>query len=303
MTQKIKALIKKIIRKLVGIPNNKRSRLLMLIITVFIAAVSVLIGFCTNVFIAIAAAIVMTAAFAFPAFVNAKTLFWLSKERPTSYFQDLRFRNMEGILVGSTKAWKYYDPTDLEDRIYNCTTYKRAFAMDFATLKTYYSHVKKGGRVILVVDYEEAEEIGYKILPRDFNYIHPHIFLQLGKKADKEKAALPLVYYPGFTVRYFFYKLKKNMGGYKKRSWKLCEEKNLDINTVKVKNMVDRIDAVVHFCWDRELEPEVLLLNSGADNNCANEIIRAYFAPRFPEVDIKLVDDAATMNELIKNRK
>lgn len=297
---KIKSLFKKIIKKLAGIPNNKKSRLLMLIISAFIAAVSVLVGLLTNVIAAIAAAVLLIILSAFPAYVNTKTVYWLSKERPTSYFQDLRFRNMEGIVVGSTKAWKYLDMNDLEDRIYNCTTYKRAFAMDFATLKTYYSHVRKGGRVILVVDYEEAEEIGYKILPRDFNYIHPHIFLQLGKKADKEKAALPLIYYPGFTLRYFFYKLKKNMGGYRKGSWKLSKDKNLDINTEKVKKMVDKIDAVVHFCWDRELEPEVLLLNAGADNNCANDIIRAYFAPRFPEVNIRLVDDAAKMNELIR---
>lgn len=299
MVGKITRLMKRVIAKIINILKGKRRNAFIAVLLLMFIAMNVLIGWLTNVVVLIVFDVLVLACAVLPFVINAKTVKWIGKERPTSYFQDLRFRNMEGIVVGSTKAWKYMNLKGKENDIYNCLTYERTLDMDFATLKTYFSHVKKGGKVYFVVDYSENEKLGFRIMPRDFNYVHPHIFLEMGKRGDKIKGLMPLVYHPRFTLGYFFSKIKKNMGLYKNSTWKLSKKKNLDIDTDKVKKFVDRLDAIVNFCWKRELEPEIILLNADANNNCANDIVRAYFAPKYPEFDLHIISNAKEMNEIV----
>lgn len=299
MVGKIAKLIKKVIAKVISILKGKRRNAFVAIMLLMFIAFNILLGWLTNALVLLIVDVLILVFAVLPFVINAKTVSWIGKERPTSYFQDLRFRNMEAIVVGSTKAWKYLNLKGKENEIYNCLTYQRTMAMDFATLKTYFSHVKKGGKVYFVVDYSENEKLGYTIMPRDFNYVHPHVFLELGKSGDKIKGLMPLVYHPRFTVGYFFCKIKKNMGLYKKSTWKLSKAKNLDIDTVKVKRFVDRLDTIINFCWDRELNPEIILLNADENNNCANDIIRAYFAPKYPEFDLHIISNSKEINEIV----
>lgn len=296
---KIARLSKKVIAKIINILKGKRRNAFIAAVFLMIVALNVGICLLTNAIVMAVFDVLFLVFAVLPFVINAKTVKWIAKERPTSYFQDLRFRNMDGIVVGSTKAWKYMNLKGKENEIYNCLTYQRTMAMDFATLKTYFSHVKKGGSVYFVIDYSENAKLGFTIMPRDFNYVHPHIFLEMGKTADKIKGFMPLVYYPRFTVGYFFSKIKKNMGMYKNSTWKLSKSKNLDIDTDKVKKFVDKVDAIVNFCWKRELNPEIILLNADADNNCANDILRAYFAPKYPEFDLHIVSNAKEMNDIM----
>ena len=302
MVGKIAKLSKKVIAKVIEILKSDKKNLFVAGILLAFVAINVVIGLFVNVAVMLILDVIFFVFGVMPFIINAKTVLWIGKEKPTSYFQDLRFRNMEGIVVGSTKAWKYLDLKGKEDKIYNCLTYQRAMTMDFATLKTYFGHVKKDGHVYFVVDYSENESLNNIIMPRDFSYVHPHIFLESGKKGDKVQAAMPLVYYPKFTMGYFFSKLKKNMGLYKNSTWKLAKGQNRDIDTDKVKKVADRVNMIVNFCWKRDLQPEMILLNADEDNNCANDIIRAYFANRYPELDLHIISNAKELNEIVGGR-
>lgn len=299
MVGKIAKLCKKVIAKIINILKSDKKNIFIFGILLGFIAINVLVGWFVNILVMLILDVIFLVFGVLPFVINAKTVLWLGKEKPTSYFQDLRFRNMDGIVVGSTKAWKYLNLKGMEDKIYNCLTYERTMTMDFATLKTYFGHVKKEGHVYFVVDYSENEKLGNIIMPRDFSYVHPHIFLESGRKGDKIQAVMPLVYYPRFTVGYFFSKLKKNMGMYNNSTWKLSKGKNLDIDTVKVKKVADRVNTIVNFCWKRDLQPEIILLNADDDNNCANDIIRAYFAPRYPELDLHIISNAKELNEIV----
>ena len=169
--------------------------------------------------------------------------------------------------------------------------------MDFATLKTYFSHVKKGGNVYFVADYSEYAKSDCNIMPRDFIYVHPHIFLEMGKVGDKMKGIIPLLYYPRFTLGYFFGKLNKNMGIYKNSTWKMSKIKNYNID--KVKKFVDRIDTVINFCWKRKINPRIILINSDSKNNSVNNIIKADLALKYPEFELNIVSNAKELNNII----
>ena len=118
---------------------------------------------------------------------------WWTREKPAGFFQDLRWRNVPGLVVGSTKAWKYIDFSRFNGGIYNCVTYKRSFYMDFAMLKTYFSHVKKNGKVFIVFDYSEAEELGWAISPRTGAIFILICFLRLGKRQIRKKQPSPVL--------------------------------------------------------------------------------------------------------------
>lgn len=227
---------------------------------------------------------------------------WWTREKPAGFFQDLRWRNVPGLVVGSTKAWKYIDFSRFNGGIYNCVTYKRSFYMDFAMLKTYFSHVKKNGKVFIVFDYSEAEELGWAISPRDWSYIHPHLFLALGKTADKKKNSHPLFYYPKQTIGYVCARILKELGFYKKTTWKHSNDMNLDIDTEQVQKRISAIEKMLCFCWERDLVPELVLLNGSRKNNCANEIIRATFAPKYYQLDVIVVDNAGELNSYINQK-
>ncbi|MCD8119025.1 MAG: hypothetical protein LUE29_06040 [Lachnospiraceae bacterium] len=235
--------------------------------------------------------------------VNSLYKHWISWEKPTSYFSDLKHRNTAGLVLGSAKAWKYvrsdlfYDP---EKELYNCTVYRRSLRMDFATLKTYHSHVKKGGKVFILVDYTDAGKMGDRVLPRDFKYVHPHYFLYTGEKENKKKSSWPILFYPGITIGFVWCKLLKYSGFYRNATWKVTADKNMDIDTGKVYRIAGILDQMLIFCCERGLQPVLLLLNGNRDDNIANEILKAYFTPKYYFMDIRIINSADELNRVIR---
>lgn len=56
---------------------------------------------------------------------------------------------------------------------------------------------------------------------------------------------------------------------------------------------------MLNFCWERGLEPVLILLGGNPDNRIANDILKAYFAPKYYFYDIATVDTANELNQLI----
>lgn len=228
---------------------------------------------------------------------------WTDWEKPSSYFSDLKHRNTAGLVLGGTKAWKYVRSDlyyDTEKELYNCTAYRRSLKMDFATLKTYSSHVRRNGKVFLLVDYTEAMKMEGKILPRDFKYVHPHYFLYTGEKENKRKSRWPILFMPGTAIGFVWCKLLKYAGFYPKATWKVAGGKNMDIDTEKVYRMAAVLDQMLCFCRERGLEPVLVLLNGTEDDNIANEIWKAYFTPKYYFMDIRILNSADELNRVIK---
>ena len=77
---------------------------------------------------------------------------------------------------------------------------------------------------------------------------------------------------------------------------------NLDIDTEQVQKRISAIEKMLCFCWERDLVPELVLLNGSRKNNCANEIIRATFAPKYYQLDVIVVDNAGELNSYINQK-
>lgn len=282
---------------------KRRFKLAVCMSFVFILAVlSLVFLLAAGVIPAMIADVVLLLAAAAVLWTDQLSTKWYAKEKPPGFFQNLNWRNVPGLVLGSTKAWKYIDFTKLGGQAFNCVTYKQSFFMDFAMLKTYHSHVRKDGRVFIIYDYSETEQLGNFVAPRDWTYVHRQIFLALGMTADKEKNSHPLFYYPRLTVGFVCARILKKAGIYKKSTWKLTKDKNLDIDTSKVYKAVDALHNMLRFCWDRDLQPELILLNGNSTNNCANEIIKACFAPKYYDYDIKTVNNAKELNRYINQQ-
>lgn len=297
----MKAFLKKLAKKMYNLLKGKK-RLPVLIglaaAWAVFCALLVLLGMWKLVVALHVALVLLAAILLFALHVNTK---WLAKERPSSYFQDLTKRNMDAIAVGSTKAWKYLKLDGLEKKVFNCLTYRRALAMDFATLKTYFSHVRPDGKVFLFVDWKEINRLGFTVYARDWDYVHPHVFLAMDLKRDKASEKLPTPKNLTFFFGYFFNAVAKKLGLFRHTTWKRTDEKNVDINTKSVKVIVDRLSKTVQFCYDRDLEPVLVLLSGDADTNCANDIIRAHFAPRGYDIKVEIMKDARQMNEYVRS--
>lgn len=288
--------IKKLLWKIFRHFSGKKRIVLFIIAAVFWAAVCTGLVLLRLSWLAIALSALLIAAIAVILLARRAYDKWLLEEKPTSYF-----RNMDAIAVGSTKAWKYLRSKGLEDRLYLCTTYRRSLTMDYATLKTFYSHVHPGGKAFLFIDWKEINEIGEKIFVRDWKYVHSLTFLAMGKKNNNVTKLNPLTHDTRFLFSYFFLSVLKRLGFFKVFSWRKTNKKNLDIDTAQVKKLVDRLSEIVQFCYNRDIEPVLLLLSGDADTNCANEIIHAYLAPRDYDLTVKIVPNEKEMNRLVRS--
>ena len=173
---------------------------------------------------------------------------------PGSYFQDLGWRNVEAIVVGSTLSWRYIDFKKIP--YYNATGFKRSNEMNFNMLKTYYSHVREGGTVYYIVDPLESKAIGDYISPCDFQHIHPHVFLKLGVSYPVINQINPLVFDRRYSIEFFCtYILKKFGVG---NSWSSKDSVTLDESYAN--KLGQDLQGIMVFCQDRNLKCKFVFL-------------------------------------------
>lgn len=225
---------------------------------------------------------------------------WLAEEKPSSYFQDLGKRNMDAIAVGSTKAWKHLRLKGLEDRVYSCLTYRRSLTMDYATLKTFFSHVRPGGKAFLFIDWTEINRIGETIYARDWKYSHPHVFLEMGVKSNNITKLNPLTHDTRFLFGYFFQSLLKRSGLSRIFGWRRTRRKNLGLDASRVKQLAQRISGIVQFCNERGIEPVILLLGGDADTNRANDVLLSDLKERNADTSVSIAPTARDMNAAVQ---
>lgn len=177
------------------------------------------------------------------------------KYAPSSYFQDLRWRNLPAIAVGSTRAWESLSRD--RDEYYFAAGFRRSNAMSFHMLRTYFSHVREGGTVYYVVDPEENARIGDYISPADFLHIHPHVFLKLGiKTPTPQQRANPLVFDRGFALRFAWHDLLRTLGLTKNSRWKPARDELPGAEALS-----EALRGVVEFCAQRGLHCHMIFLN------------------------------------------
>lgn len=175
----------------------------------------------------------------------------IDRMAPKSYFQDLNWRNMDGIIVGSSKAHRGIKSTQY---LYNVTGFRRNDLMCFQMLRTYYSHVKNGGTVFYIVDPKESSRIGFDyISPADHAHIHPHIMLVLGAVMTQERRINSLYYDKkyAFGLLFHLFKMKIHLPCF----WS-------SKNSIKINNdILNNLKDVVKFCNERELNCKLIFLN------------------------------------------
>ena len=208
---------------------------------------------------------------------------FLRHDKPTSYFKDLRWRNTDSILVGQGKVFKYLYPRKYQQKVYMCMTYKRALDMDFAALKTYYSHVKPGGTVKLFADYGDYSKNKGLRTPADYEIIHPHIFMALNEKKPKRKLKYPIAFYTRYTFGYLFMRVFKMVGIYKKMEIKPSK---VSYNEADVKAMGDTLREMAEFVLEREMHPVILLMDN-KDKSINQELAEA--ARAAGDVEIRVI--------------
>lgn len=179
---------------------------------------------------------------------------------PTSYFSDLRFRNMDAIAVGSTIAWKYLNID--EEKCYDAVGIRRSNAMCFNMLKTYFSHVHTNGTVYYFVDPLESDAIGDYASPCDFIHIHRLVFLYLGMSSPMKRRENPMIYDTDFSLRcaaaYF---CKKH--SLLPKTWKLSASHAVEIS----EDLRGQLAEVRSFCEERELCLKLVVINRSTENN------------------------------------
>ena len=217
----------------------------------------------------------------------------VKRDKPTSYFQDLRWRDTPSIVVGSTKAWKYTDFGALGNKAYNATIYKSSVYMEMAMLKTYHSHAAEGGKVFFGFDFNEVCKAKGFISPIDYIFIHPHIFLALHKKQNKKTAKYPVLYYPKLVFGFIISKFAKKMGHYGKSTWKTGGSDG-DPSQQAIEQYTKVLGNVSDFCYERNLKPVLILFETDKKSQKANDKIKILLSEKYS--DIKVVRDAAQLN-------
>ncbi|MCR5345507.1 MAG: hypothetical protein K6E46_05620 [Lachnospiraceae bacterium] len=208
---------------------------------------------------------------------------FLRHDKPTSYFKDLKWRNTDSILVGQGKVFKYLYPKKYQQKVYMCMTYKRSLEMDFAALKTYFSHVKPNGTVKIFADYGDYRKNMKLRTPADYEIVHPHIFLALNEKKPKRRVKYPIVFYFTYTWGYLFMRAFKMAGIYKKTEVKPSK---VAYNSDDVKKMGELLRQMSEFCLERELRPFILLMDN-KDKSINQEL--AEIARAAGDVEIKVI--------------
>lgn len=188
----------------------------------------------------------------------------INGEMPSSYFQDLGKRNLDALVLGSSQVWKYCDNTNVS--VYHCAAYKKSLFMDFCYLKTYFSHIKKNGKVFIFVDYLENIELREKVSLLDIKCIHPHLFLQLESDGIIKKRK-PFVKY---DIKYAIGYLCSLLG--KRFNWvnAFWDKKNKKLNADDIEYIYNLLLEMIEFCRERSLNPRICLINSGKTNELAN---------------------------------
>lgn len=277
--------------------NKKKLAVLFLLFLVY-AGLAVGLFFLVGIVPVIIMAAVLVAVLICIFASNKLFLRWVSHDKPSSYFQDLGYRDMDAIVVGSTKAWRYTDFAPIKNKAYNCTSYKRSQLMNFAALKTYHSHVKDGGKVYFCFDCKEAVDLGASISPIDYKYIHPHIFLALKKKQDPKTAKYPVMYYPGLVMGFVRSRFLKKTGFYKKHTWKIGE--NIKVNDNALKILTNKLSEVISFCTERNLKPVIVMFSGGSDVNIINKISDGLKSVN-ADAEVLSVKNAGEWNNILKS--
>lgn len=195
----------------------------------------------------------------------------IKKTAPTSYFQDLRWRNTNAIAVGSTYAWKYarFNP----QQCYDATGFRRSNLMCYHMLRTYHSHVKPGGTVFYVVDPAESKKIGVVISPGDFAHIHPHVFLKLGVTHSHKQQVNPLIYAGPYSIGLLLQYVLKCFAAPTKKPWRKA---NTILSECDCSTLSAQLQDVAKFCSERDLCCKIIYIHrKSEDPTNASQIMAA----------------------------
>ncbi|MGN0165219.1 MAG: hypothetical protein ACI39R_03475 [Lachnospiraceae bacterium] len=220
----------------------------------------------------------------------------MNADKPTSYFSDLSGRNMDGIVVGASKAWKYVNKKHNKN-LYYALAYGSTTNMEFNVLKTYFSHVKNNGTVYFV--YDNADGISNKrITPIDNKMIHQHVFLQLGIKLEPEKCKRPFSSFRKFMSKYVICYFARKAGFYRSKSWKISHQVGSSaFNSVDTAQKL--LCQVIDFCKERDLQVNVLLLDSKSDINAANRKLCESITTKYGDGVARIVKSSNELNMII----
>lgn len=186
----------------------------------------------------------------------------LNKDKPTSYFKDLRWRNTPCLVLGSGNAWKYLKIKKSSPTFYRVLTYRRSLDMNFNALKTYFSHVAYGGKIRVIIDAYQIKKDEGLIFPSDYKDIHPHIFLALGKKEPKERMNKPFWGFKKFSLGYIFTRGLKSLKFFKKGTWGV---KDVTFTQEESQSVAKRLVEMAEFIKERDLVPEFYFLKDTKD--------------------------------------
>lgn len=129
--------------------------------------------------------------------------------------------------------------------------------MCYHMLRTYHSHVKRGGTVLYVVDPAESQSIGDYISPSDFLHIHPHVFLKFGVSYSPRQQANPLIYARRYSIAVLIqYVLKAHMN-FRGKTWSICKDKLSEQDAAAIG---EQLRCVIEFCSERDLHCKVVLI-------------------------------------------
>ena len=224
--------------------------------------------------------------------LNRLVLYLFKASGPSSYFQDLGFRNVDAIVVGSTIAWKYINYNGLY--FYNATGYKRSNLMNFSMLKTYFSHVKENGTVFYIIDLLEIQRLGNYISPCDYQQIHPHIFLKMGISFPAKKQYNPLIYNCAYSFSFLFSYIMKCCP-IKCKSWMKFpfKDKFADEFIVNIKR---ELNEILDFCNERDMIVKIIFIKNS--NNISNYISQI-LSGLTRHIDYYEVSDSRELNNIL----
>lgn len=225
--------------------------------------------------------------------LNRHCIAVFKKMAPTSYFSDLRFRNMKAIAVGSTAAWQYLDAD--ADKCYNALGFSRSNSMCFNMLKTYFSHVGDGGEVFYIVDPQESDRIGDYISPCDFLHIHRLLFMYLGKSTTAEARNCPLRHDFSFSVRCAAAMFRKEKG-LLPGTWKRSGSRS----TVISDSLKSELEEIREFCEERELGFNLILINRSADTGAETAAAARKVLGWDRKIPVTVVSDRGELNDAVR---
>jgi hypothetical protein len=134
---------------------------------------------------------------------------------PPNIFKEER-RNFDYLLIGSTKLWHYVRQVHCneykDNQVMSFAFFKRSLYAVYLILQHMFSWLKENGTVIVAIDIDECQREGIdKLNYSDFRFLHPVTIKEIGVKFWKFKRIVPLLFYPVFSIRYFFYKMQKKI--------------------------------------------------------------------------------------------